>query len=889
MPGTIHTGGGAYVGENVNAGTFIGRDQIIVINGYSAEQLEQVSAHLRASIASGSAHFQADVPHERIMLATPGQPTITLSADAARDLLAVAVRQGDERAYLDALIVNPRYGRWTTQFVPLAGTLTSVDKPPGWGDIPPEFTLIEMLGEGAQRQTQRTRLEDITEAMARHAALALLGEPGAGKTTTLYKLAWDAAYQRATGRAGPLPLVLPLAEYRVEPSAYAFVEAQWKQRVGTNDLAERLRRGDLLLLFDALNEMPFRDERDYRERLGGLRRFLGEWPGNRAVFSGRSRDYNAIEPLGLPQVEIEPLDDGRVRDFLHKYAPGLADAAWQRLHSSPLLDLVRNPYYLFMLTYILCEGGNWPDNRAGLFDRFVSYLIAREKSRQHPDWLDEWALRQAFAGLAASLQPMGIGTRLPRSEFLQRIPTQVICNGKTVDTPPETVLRLGLEATLLDAERSSDHQEQARFYHHQLQEYFAACALLDDWITGQDMSARWRQPRAAREMPALGKLGDFEPLPPPPSTGWEEPTVLAAGLAADPTSFVQAVQRTNLVLAARCLKESGQPASPTQIASVQQALLREIADLHVHLRARIAAGEALGKLGDPRFQDVTVNGQRVLLPPLVRIPAGEFQMGSSAWQVLWLALRGFSLASDERPRHTLSLPEFYIGQFPVTNAEYACFIEAGGYQQDKYWSTPTARAWRRGELTESGPLAEAMKIWQAVKENPTLIQQMHRSGSSPQTVATWEQLRQMEEVQVREMLGKQYAERPRDRPGFWNDERFNNPSQPVVGVTWYEALAYCTWLDAQRASIREARLPVALPPVPSGYVIRLPTEAEWDRVKISPKHREGGQNSRNLLLLSSECAKGQARQADCQRRPQANLTWLKPNQQASRELHVQTW
>ena len=65
--------------------------------------------------------------------------------------------------------------------------------------------------------------------------------------------------------------------------------------------------------------------------------------------------------------------------------------------------------------------------------------------------------------------------------------------------------------------------------------------------------------------------------------------------------------------------------------------------------------------------------------------------------------------------------------------------------------------------------------------------------------------------------------------------------------------------------------------------------AEWDRVKISPKHREGGQNSRNLLLLSSECAKGQARQADCQRRPQANLTWLKPNQQASRELHVQTW
>jgi formylglycine-generating enzyme required for sulfatase activity len=89
---------------------------------------------------------------------------------------------------------------------------------------------------------------------------------------------------------------------------------------------------------------------------------------------------------------------------------------------------------------------------------------------------------------------------------------------------------------------------------------------------------------------------------------------------------------------------------------------------------------------------------------------------------------------------------------------------------------------------------------------------------------------------------------------------------PVVNVTWHDAAAYAEWASA-----------------------RLPTEEEWDRVKISLKHREGGQNSRNLLLLSSECAKGRQRQTGRHRRPQANLTWLKSNQQASRELPVPTW
>jgi formylglycine-generating enzyme required for sulfatase activity len=840
----IRTEGGAVVEGDVSAGTFIGRDQIIVISGYTGQQLEQVLDRLREILASGQADLCADVARGRLAVAAPDAPHIVLSSEAARDLLPVAARQADERSYLAALLVNPRYGRWATQFVPLAGTLTTFERPPGWADVPPEFTLLEMSGEGPGRQVRRVHLEDITQATAQHQALVLLGEPGAGKTTTLYKLALDAARQRLTGGGGKFPLYLSLADYRDYSSPYAFVEAVWRQLLGGNDLAARLRRGDLLLLCDALNEMPFHDDRGYRGRVGAWRRFVGDWPGNQVLFTCRSRDYG--EPLGLHQVEIERLDDGRIQTFLEKYLPpDLVQESWIRLAGSPLLELVRNPYYLSMLAYILARGGEWPAGRAGMLEDFVDLLLTREKTRGHPDWPGENILRQALSALAERIQPMGEGTRLPRQETLVRIPGQVAGPDGLVEVPPPTILRLGLAASLLDTELPPDGEEHVRFYHHQLQEYFAARALLARFRAGESLAERWQQPRLEREMPDPGPLGDFEPLPPPPPTGWEEPTILAGGLATDPAPFIEAVRGANPTLAARCLAEAGVGAGlvPDQVVqSVQADLLREIGDQRVHLRARIAAGEALGWLEDPRFQAIEVPGGRALLPPLVAIPAGPFRMGSGRWHVLRLRLQGLTWAQDEQPRHTVDLPAYHIGQFPVTNAEYACFIAAGGYQEERYWLTEAARAWLRGEATEGGPLKEAMDLWRAIKEDPGLLDQLRRAGGTPQQLAAWEQLARMEEGEAREVLGKVYTDRPRDRPAFWDDERYNHPGGPVVGVTWYEAQAYCGWLTEQfRVLSSEFRVSsFELRVWRDGQLgtrnleletcrVRLPTEAEWEK------------------------------------------------------------
>lgn len=57
-----------------------------------------------------------------------------------------------------------------------------------------------------------------------------------------------------------------------------------------------------------------------------------------------------------------------------------------------------------------------------------------------------------------------------------------------------------------------------------------------------------------------------------------------------------------------------------------------------------------------------------------------------------------------------------------------------------------------------------------------------------------------------------YVDESGNVPDFWTDHNFNGSLQPVVGVSWHDAIGYCHWLSEN-----------------IGYVITLPTEHQWQR------------------------------------------------------------
>ena len=158
----------------------------------------------------------------------------------------------------------------------------------------------------------------------------------------------------------------------------------------------------------------------------------------------------------------------------------------------------------------------------------------------------------------------------------------------------------------------------------------------------------------------------------------------------------------------------------------------------------------------------------------VLIPGGEFVLGVDA------ATEPLSL-DNERPAHVVDVPSFRIGRVPVTNGEWAQFIDDGGYTRQRWWS---ARGWE------------------------------HRVQAG--------------------LTAPQFWNPDRSRTRFGHTEEIP-ADEPVQHVSFFEAEAYAAWAGARLPTEVEWEKACAWDPV-AGVRRRYP----WGPEKPSARHANLG-------------------------------------------------
>ena len=73
-------------------------------------------------------------------------------------------------------------------------------------------------------------------------------------------------------------------------------------------------------------------------------------------------------------------------------------------------------------------------------------------------------------------------------------------------------------------------------------------------------------------------------------------------------------------------------------------------------------------------------------PEMIYIPAGEFWMGTDRQALRLAGIKWEDWMDTERPYHRVHLPDYAIGKYPVTNAQYAAFVDATGHDLPERWT-----------------------------------------------------------------------------------------------------------------------------------------------------------------------------------------------------------
>jgi hypothetical protein len=643
--------------------------------------------------------------------------------------------------------------------------------------------------------------QPLLDLLNRTQGLVILGDPGAGKTTFLKYLALRLALgeEAAIGMDKRLPVLIPLSEYaralaNGRLALQEFIERYFQQQGNAelqvaHLLRAALQSGHALLLFDGLDEVQQRRDRAYV--VNQVENFIANHcqAGNKFVLTSRIVGYKDAPLSGatIQTCTLIDFDDDDMADFVAKWSRvqegalrgdttvARAEAAIQQQDLLQTLrtnravhDLATNPLLLTILALMKREGVKLPDRRVQLYDKYIevllsSWQLARGLAGPQPDLrtLDVVETLQVLGPLALWMQESSPGQGLVQRHALQTRLTAIYT--ERGDPNPQAaatqLLTDAREAANLLIERG--HGEYG-FIHLTFMEYLAAIGI-----------AQQGQLNIGPIVETLARyIGE---------SNWHEVLLLTVGYLG---IILRNEQAASQVLLALLDSSPGEPGEAMILAGeavvdaraggvtpachqrvIDELLATLTADEQVTPARRARAGRVLAHLGDPRANVMTLEGMEFCY-----VPPGPFLMGSRDDDP--------DAYEDEKPQHEVDIPYgYWIGRYPVSNAQFQYFVDAGGYQEPAWWAEAIAHGvWQDGQVWR--------RLYKEVIEGKLIYHNEYELGYAPANFG----------------------------------EPYSLPNHPVVGITWYEALAFTRWWSETLK--KEDKLP-------KEWILHLPNESQW--------------------------------------------------------------
>jgi predicted NACHT family NTPase/formylglycine-generating enzyme required for sulfatase activity len=661
-------------------------------------------------------------------------------------------------------------------------------------------TVDEPLTQLAERRIE----ERVSNGIAKAQRLVILGDPGMGKTISLRFITLMLAYGFGAARIGLeqpyIPLFVRLADYARElekrPALtldnYLFEYIQ-QTHSGSDRLGEFLRfaldQGKCVLLLDGLDEVATdlkSSKSSHAKIINEVEKLGSVWcdgkPGNRLIVTSRIEGYWNDPLHGFANTQLSPLrrrndmeafllqwftahEQAHNHELPYDRAAVLAQKRVNdllpRILSTPSVRrLAANPLLLTILALIDDNLGKLPNRRITLY-RIASQTLIESWRQIQVGLPDELLAELGDDKIIRLMSPLAYWLHENRPGGA----------ASTEDWQRELVATLIKEGF----EREAEDLASRFLYHARFQTGILAERSLGQFgffhLTFEEyLAARQIARQRAEERREMLKKHWQD-------ARWQEVILLAAGQLGieeartdDASDFLEDL----LKMEPRADEENGRPALLAGRALV------DIGSRSVTPTTRRWVEKALRYAAQDIDPDTEKPSLKTQVQPRIRAECADLAEE--------LGYRPEDLYSFVSIPNSQSI-QFLLAKSPVTNAQYARFLRPENFTEKALWC---------GFLK-----------FDKCGEN---------KAGEDWGVVGWEWLQTA-------LKGPDWTvENSVLLPRFWRDVRFGivHPYAPVVGVSWYEANAYCKWLLLHWDDLEEGKQGLEKP-----NLLRLPTEKEW--------------------------------------------------------------